>query len=68
MENIRPLLDFLCPLRIRDIDILPFHKLGSHEYEELGIDYRLKDHRVQSPAELDAVKKYVRSRGFRLAR
>jgi pyruvate formate lyase activating enzyme len=68
MENIRSLLDFLTPLRIRNIDILPFHKLGSHEYEELGIEYPLEDHRVQSPAELDAVKEYVRSRGFELAR
>ena len=68
MENMSRLADFLAPLGIREIDILPFHKLGSHEYEELGIEYPLKDHRVQSPGELDAVKEYVRSRGFRLAR
>jgi pyruvate formate lyase activating enzyme len=68
LENIRSLLDFLSPSRIRNIDILPFHKLGSHEYEELGIEYRLKDHRVLSPAELDAVREYVRSRGFELPR
>lgn len=39
---------------IERVDILPFHQMGIHKWEQLGIDYKLKD--VASPS-VDEVKK-----------
>jgi pyruvate formate lyase activating enzyme len=33
---------------VERVDVLPFHQMGRHKWEKLGIDYRL--HEVQPPA------------------
>ena len=43
-EYILELKDYIKDIKnVEKIDLLPYHTLGVHKYEELGIEYRLKD-------------------------
>ena len=66
-ENIREMMRFMHELSIREIDIFPFHKLGMHEYEEMGIPYPLADHEVPGPDVIKAVEERFRMAGFTLS-
>ena len=65
-RNIDSLLRTMKSLGLRRIDLLPFHQLGSHEYEELGIDYAMKNTSVPTDEDIGRIKKYISSRGFEL--
>ncbi len=41
---------------IERVEILPYHKLGVHKYETLGLDYKLKDISQNTPEQLDRAK------------
>ena len=66
-NNIDALLDTMESLGLNRIDLFPFHLLGSHEYEELGIDYAMKDRAVPTEAYIGQIQDYIASRGFELA-
>lgn len=43
-EYVRELIRFIKPLKnVEKIEFLPYHTLGVHKYEDLGINYPLKD-------------------------
>ena len=43
-EYINKLIDFIKPLKnVEKIEFLPYHTLGVHKYDKLGIKYPLKD-------------------------
>ena len=65
-SNIDALLDIMKSLGLRKIDLFPFHLLGSHEYEELGIDYAMKNRTVPTDRDIGRIKKYITSHGFEL--
>lgn len=65
--NMDALAKLLEGLGIQGIEFLPFHKLGSHEYEELGMRYPLEEVGELEPERLEAIKAIFRSRGFRVA-
>lgn len=50
------LAEFHC---IKEYELLPFHTLGFHKYESLGIKNPLKDHSPCSRERKDALQKYV---------
>jgi pyruvate formate lyase activating enzyme len=62
--NLEALLDHLESLGLGKVGILPFHKLGLHEYEELGISCALEDRPVPGPDAVREVEEHIRSRGF----
>jgi pyruvate formate lyase activating enzyme len=64
--NMDALAELLAWLRIQWIEFLPFHKLGSHEYEELSMKYPLEDLKTLEPKKLEVIKANFRSRGFRV--
>ena len=41
---------------IERVEILPYHTLGVHKYEAMQMDYKLKDVRLNTQEELDAVR------------
>ncbi len=41
---------------IERVEILPYHKLGVHKYETMGLDYKLKNVPQNTPEQLDRAK------------
>ena len=43
-DYIKELIEFIKPIKnVEKIELLPYHTLGNHKYEELNIEYKLKD-------------------------
>lgn len=42
-ENIAKTCSFLSSLRIKKVNILPYHTIGIGKYDKLGLDYKLRD-------------------------
>jgi pyruvate formate lyase activating enzyme len=57
---------FLGGIGIRDISFLPFHKLGSHEYDEMGKSYPMENVQGLSSQRMEAIREKFRSLGFRV--
>lgn len=49
---------------IERVDILPFHQMGTHKWESLGIEYKLKD--TPTPSAEDVKKAEAILRGYNL--
>lgn len=48
-EDVEKLADFIATLDgVERVEVLPFHKMGEHKWEKMGLDYRLK--KVQPPS------------------
>lgn len=45
---------------VKLVDILPYHTMGVHKYDELGIEYTLKDYPALSKSERDRASDFVR--------
>jgi len=64
-DDVEDLADFVLTLDgVERVEVLPFHKMGEHKWEELGFKYHLKD--VRAPS-VDLVKRVItqfRSRGL----
>lgn len=45
---------------VKMVDILPYHTMGVHKYDELGIEYSLKDYPALSKSERDRAADFVR--------
>ena len=60
------LADWLGGLGLKDIAFLPFHKLGSHEYEELGMKYPMENAESISGERIKQIREKFRSLGFRV--
>lgn len=66
-ENIEALADFIKPMEnIERVDILPFHKMGEHKWEELGLKYKLKDTKEPSEKDIAAAKEIFEKRGIKV--
>jgi pyruvate formate lyase activating enzyme len=65
-DNISDMMIFMNELGIREIDIFAFHKLGMHEYEEMGIEYPLADRDVPEPEFITRVEERFRNNGFEI--
>ncbi|WP_234367538.1 MULTISPECIES: pyruvate formate-lyase-activating protein [Streptomyces] len=47
------------------VDVLPFHKLGAHKYDALGIDFPLRNTPVPNPDLTERVREQFREHGLR---
>lgn len=64
-ENISQLADYLSGLsNIRQVDVLPFHKMGEYKWEELGYEYHLTDTGAPDTDTLNQVKDIFRQQGL----
>lgn len=45
---------------IERVEILPYHTLGVHKYEAMGLEYKLKDTRENTPEELEKAAELFR--------
>lgn len=67
-ELLEKLADYLVPYKeiIKKIEVLPYHTLGKFKYDELGMDYPLKDIEPLDPKRLEEVKNIFIKKGFKL--
>jgi len=56
---------FLAKLdNVKRVRVLPFHQLGAYKWQDLGIDYPLKEARAPSLEETEIVRELFRGYGF----
>jgi len=66
-ENLVNLAKFITSLkRIDKLEILPYHRLGEHEYKTLGREYELKGIKVPSDDYLQEVKEFMISQKLKV--
>lgn len=51
---------------VEKVELLPFHKLGLHKYEKLGMEYPLKDTNSPTAERVENAKNIYRSRGLKV--
>jgi pyruvate formate lyase activating enzyme len=65
MEDVEHLASFAGSLgNIERVDVLPFHQMGEHKWNKLGIDYKLHDVLPPSQELVDSVCAQFRSAGL----
>jgi pyruvate formate lyase activating enzyme len=50
---------------VEQVDVLPFHKLGAHKYDALGIPFPLRDTPVPDPELTERVREQFHEHGLR---
>lgn len=59
-EALLGLADFIAPLKnVRAIEVLPYHTMGKHKYENLGIPYRLDGVPTPTKEQVDKAKALI---------
>ena len=57
VENLQATAAFMAGLKLKEVNLLPFHRLGHSKYEQLGLDYEYAQ--VPTPS-TEALKSYQR--------
>lgn len=65
-ENMEAMAEFMKSAGLGDLKYLSFHKLGQHEYEELGMEYSVKDLEANPPERDEENKQYLRDLGINI--
>ncbi|MBS1154869.1 MAG: pyruvate formate-lyase 1-activating enzyme [Proteobacteria bacterium] len=64
-DDVEKLAEYLTTLKgIERVEVLPFHKMGEHKWEELGLDYELTNVPPPSQELIERVRNQFRARGF----
>lgn len=64
-DNIESVVDFLKSCGVNRVDLLPFHQYGSGKYEQLQLEYKLKDMPQVQGGDLERIRDFFRDAGFR---
>lgn len=63
-KNVEGVAKFVAPMKnIEWVEVLPFHQLGAFKWKAMGIDYRLGDTPLPSPALMERAREQFRSAG-----
>lgn len=63
-DNVRKALDFLHPLGVKEIHLLPFHRYGGPKYTLLGHQWKMHDVKEPSDLEIDMIYSIVKKEGY----
>jgi pyruvate formate lyase activating enzyme len=63
-RNLAAVSTFLLPLGLRDIDLLPYHRIASGKYSQLGEVYRMEDVLPPTEQDLKGIAARLRRDGF----
>ena len=67
-QEFRDIIDSIAEIKnIREVHILPFHQLGSSKYEQMGMEYSMKDHRESNDEMVGECERYAINKGFRVS-
>ena len=58
-EDLLKLKEFLKTMNVEKFEFLPYHDLGKHKWEKLGVPYELKDVRVANNEDVERAKKII---------
>jgi len=65
MDKLETLADYLAPYTcIERVELLPFHQLGKHKWDTMGIPYTLADTVSPPAAQVEQAREIFRRRGF----
>lgn len=65
-ENVDAIANFVSHLdNVERVEILPFHKMGEHKWEALGMTYQLKDTFPPSAAVMERVRQQFEAAGIK---
>lgn len=64
-DNIQEIINFILPLGINEVHILPFHQYGSSKYKAIGKEYKLSDLRTLSDKEILEIKGFIENKSIR---
>lgn len=65
MEDVSNLADFVTKLNgVERVEVLPFHKMGEHKWQDLGLSYALTDVQPPSPELVERVRDQFRQRNL----
>ncbi len=57
LERLKAYIDTL--QNVEKVEVLPYHEMGIYKWDELGMEYPLKNQRVPSKEETEKVQKYL---------
>ena len=63
-QNIKSIGEFLSPLKIKQVELLPYHNIGSEKYKRLGKIYQVKNTPAPSGKKLTEISNILK--GFNL--
>ena len=63
-QNIKSIGEFLSPLKIKQVELLPYHNIGSEKYKRLGKIYQMKNTPAPSGKKLTEISNILK--GFNL--
>lgn len=60
-DDLLKLKDFLNPLNnVKKVELLPYHNLGKHKWETLGVEYKLNDTRPATSEDIKRAKEILK--------
>lgn len=67
-DDIKKIVEFLMPYKdqknFKGIDLLPYHKLGINKYNQLDLEYQIKEDPKLNDKELDKIEGWIRKYNF----
>jgi pyruvate formate lyase activating enzyme len=64
-DNLNNIGLFLKKIKIKDVNILPYHSIGSHKYKSLDVMYNLEELRIPSASEMQNIADLFNNYGIR---
>lgn len=68
ISNAQSNAEIICAHGIKQVDLLPFHKLGQGKYESLGMTYECADNELITESELSDIENVYKSFGLKVVR
>lgn len=64
-ENVEGLAKFVSEMKnVEKVDVLPFHKMGEYKWQQLGMEYQLKDTPTPTAEDVERVTNIFKSYGL----
>lgn len=63
-DNIQEIINFILPLGIKEVHILPFHQYGSSKYKAIGKEYKLLDLKTLCNEEILEIKSFIENQSI----
>lgn len=65
-NNMQSVLDFLAPLSLKQLHLLPFHQYGEPKYQLLGLPWKMSGIAVPDEKELSMMKQMAENAGYQV--